>query len=247
MGLTVSDVTTATSTTSSGTLEITGVSASVGDMLVVMLACDNTGANGTPPTVTCTDSGGNTYTSRVNNWRSATSVPNDGVANRAFTSSITTALSGGTITLSLDPNTTAKTALVKKIAPDAGEEVTYGTNAGNSSTSTLPTVTTSSITNGHTVIGFVGIETNENIFSDSDTTNGTWSTQQTELSNTGTVFGSVRIASQHKTVTATATQTYNPTTANTRDWAINWMSFSATALPLSGALLSNSRNRLVIV
>jgi hypothetical protein len=159
-----------------------------------------------------------------------------------------TALSAGTITLSLFPDTASKAALVKKIAPDSGEQVTYGTNGGASGVGTSPLVTTSSITVNHVLIGFAGAETNEAITADSDSTNGSWSTQQTVTANTGTVATSIRISSQQKTITTTGTQTYNLQLPSSRDWAISWMSFSATALPESGAgaLLSNARNRLVI-
>lgn len=249
MGLTVSNVTTAASTGSSGTLELTGVSADVGDMLVVMVSCDNSQISptaGGPPTVSVSDTAGNTYTSRVNANYNAGSAANTGVTNRSFTAPITSALSSGTVTVTFSPNTAAKAVLIKKIVPDAGEQVTYGTNGGTAGTSTTPTITTSSITNGHTVMGFVGIETSEAVTADSDTTNGSWSTQYSNAASTGTNTTSIRIASQQKTVTATATQTYNVSVANTRDWVINWMSFSATALPGFGALLNGLRNRLVI-
>jgi hypothetical protein len=80
-----------------------------------------------------------------------------------------------------------------------------------------------SVTNGHTIFGATAIESLDTITADSDTTNGSWSTQYTEVASTGTQATSARIGTQFKTVTATDDQTYNTTTGSSRDYAINYM------------------------
>lgn len=249
MSLTVSDITSApapgTTPSASTSLAISSVSASVGEWLVVMLACDNAATSGTSPIDSISDTGGNTWTQRVNRNRTNGNTINDGVSIRSWTSAITTQIISGTITITFTTNTTAKIALLKKITPASGFVVAYGTTGGADGNSGTPSATTSSITNGHTVIAFVGDEHRGAVTADSDTTNGTWSTQQTAVADTTSNATSIRIASQHKTVTATATQTYN-VSINSTDWSVGWMTFAPELAPSSGMLLGGRRNRLVI-
>jgi copper chaperone CopZ len=245
VGLTVSSVTTANSTSSSATLSITGVSAAVGDWLVVFVGSDNSGTSGANPITTIEDSAGNTWTQRTQRNNTPGSTANDGVSSKSWTAPITSALSSGTITINFSPNVASKAALVKKIVPDAGERVVFGSNGGANGVTSTPTVTSGTIANGDTVFGFVAIETGETVTADSDTTRGNWSTQQTAVASTGTNTTSIRVASQQKTVTAEGTQTYNLTIANARDWVINWMSFT-TEIAGFGALLAGKRNMRVI-
>lgn len=246
MGLTVSNVTTATSTTSNTTLEITGVSADVGDMLVVMIASDNSETSGTSPISSISDDAGNTWTQRVNRSRTSGNTVDDGVAIRSYTSAITSALSSGTITVTFSTSTRSKVALVKKVVAGAGEIVGYDTNGGANGNSSTPSTTSSSVPNGYTIMGFVGAETAASVTGDLDTTNGSWSTQQTNAASTGTNSTSIRMSSQQKTVTATGDQTYNPLLGSSTDWSCGWMRFYAAAAPGFGALLNGLRNRLVI-
>lgn len=244
MGLTVSNVTTASSITLDATLNITGVSADVGDMLVVMIASDNSATSGTSPISSISDSSGNTWNQRVNRNQTTGNTVDDGVSIRSYTSAITSALSSGDITILFNTDTSSKAALVKKVSADPGEAIVYIGNGGGDGYSGTPSVSTT-VNEGQTIIAFIGIETRSAVTADSDTTNGSWSTQQSTRADQGGSLRSIRIASQYKTVTATGTQEYNPTSTST-DWSAGWMKFSFSAAQGFGALLNGLRNRLVI-
>jgi hypothetical protein len=62
---------------------------------------------------------------------------------------------------------------------------------------------------------------------DADTTNGSWSTQQSTAQ--GTTTNGIAVASQRKVVTATATQTYNVTLDNVADCILGWIQLTETA------------------
>lgn len=247
MALTLSSVNQNNSTSSGTTLTIGSITAAVGDWLIVIVACDNSATGGGTPLDdnAVTDSAGNSYTRRTNRTQQTGTGPGEGVSMSAYTAEITSALSSGTVTVTLSTNTTSKAALVRKVVPGAGEAVSWVTNGGAQGSTNTPTITSSSITNGDVVIGYVGIETNQSTSQDSDTTNGTWSTQHTAVANTTVDGTSIRVSSQHKTVTATATQTYNVSITNARDWVIHWAHLRAVQVG-SGMLLSSARNRLIV-
>lgn len=225
MALTVSNVATATSTTSGATLAIPGVTASVGDWLIVAVAADNAGTLGAASLQSSmTDSVGNTYTNRTLANRDP-GDPNQGTTLGIWTAPITTAITGGTITANFSPNTTAKAALVKKATPATGEQVYFG-SAGTAQTGQdrRPSYTTASITSGHTVIFAVAAEQNNAITGDSDTINGAWSADYGAQANTGSRDSSQAVLAQSKTVTGTATQTWDvELTLSTIDYAMNYV------------------------
>jgi hypothetical protein len=103
------------------------------------------------------------------------------------------------------------------------QKVTSGFTAG-SATGT-PTVTTATVTIGDVVIAVLAAESNVAVTQDGDSTNGAWSTQMTATGNTGTLLTSSRVAAQTKIVTATATQTYNPTLTSC-DNILGWIIFT---------------------
>jgi hypothetical protein len=63
---------------------------------------------------------------------------------------------------------------------------------------------------------------------DADTTNGSWTNEQ-EIGN-GTGTSGAAVTSQAKVVTATATQTYNPTLTSA-DQIIGWIEVTEVAIP----------------
>jgi hypothetical protein len=98
---------------------------------------------------------------------------------------------------------------------------TSGGAAGANSSQSL--VTDVNINNGWTIIGVTVTEDTVAATPDSDTTNGTWSTQYSIASSSGTAATSMAIGAQWKTVTATAAQTYNTTTSAARDFCLQWI------------------------
>jgi hypothetical protein len=94
-------------------------------------------------------------------------------------------------------------------------------------------VTTASITNANIVIAAVLVERNTTITEDSDTTNGTWATQQTIGGGDDSATG-IGSASQYKIVTSTATQSYDTTLASTADCICAWVQLTETVTAYSG-------------
>jgi hypothetical protein len=149
------------------------------------------------------------------------------------------------VTINFSPNTTSKAGAIFKVTPDAGFKLSRLTSAFTAGAATgTPTITTSSITSGDLVVGVLAAETNAAITADADTTNGNWSAQITDTGNTGTVATSMRVASQAKVVTGTATQTYNPTLTSA-DVIIGWVSF--TQIKTSHTTLHPPRFRPLLI
>lgn len=214
---------------------------------VAALAVDNAETGGVAHTVfTLTDDLGNTWTRQIAPLCDAASTL-QGVEGAIFT----TPQDGGQLTTATvitatfaNAGTDTKVATLIEVTPTAGSTIEYVTGGvGTCAASTTPTVTTSSITSGNMVIGAVFIEygTNQTITEDADTTNGVWSTQQTtETGGTGNAGQSV--ASQWKVVTASATQTYDPTLGTAADLIEGWIELTETAAGGSGLLLRRRRN-----
>lgn len=225
MALTISNVATAASTTSGATLDITGVTASVGDWLVLAVAADNAGTSGASSLSTSiTDAAGNVWTHRATTNYTPGGAAGDGTTLGIFTAEVTHALSSATLTVNFSPNTTAKAAALKKVVPGAGEIVVFhsvGSGAtGNGTSFAAPTVSVDAL---HTIFGWTALESTSIGSNDSDTTNGSWSSAQTAAASTGTAATSQYLAGQHKTVTASGSQTYDTTAGNARDWAANYL------------------------
>lgn len=227
MGLTVSNVTTANSTTSSATLAVTGVTASIGDMLILAVAADNAGTAGAASLSTSvTDSKGNTWDNRggiVN--QTAGGAANDGTTLSIWTCLVTIALSSDTVTCNFAPNTASTCATLKKASPAAGEQAqVYSVGVGFHGFGTSHgTGTIAAVPNGYTLFGYSSQQQTGPASSDSDTTNGSWSVAQTVAANTGTGSTSQALSGQHKTVTATGDQDYGPSSGGSLQYASNWL------------------------
>lgn len=228
MALTITNLTSGSSTTSSSSLIVSGVSASVNDWLVVCIAADNAGGGGAVSLSSVVDSSSNPYVGRGGSNGIVSNDPGAGSAGATlglYTTSVTGALSSGTLTVNFSPNTTSKAAVVYRVQPGAGEIVNYqsaGTGVLPTNT-TGQTITASSVTSGDTIFGAIAIETNVLPTADSDTTNGSWSSAFTLTADTTVVLTSMVINAQWKTVTGTADQIYNTSTAANTDSAINWL------------------------
>ena len=230
MAATVSNVGTNTSTSSSATLTLGSVTASVGDMLVVFVAADNNGTNGAATlTTTMTDSGGvNVYTNRGGLINNDPGAARAGCTMSMWTCKVTSALAGATITSNYSPNTTSKVIGAYRVQPGAGQTLNFvSVGAGATGSSTTQSSGTVSVDGGQGVewiiFGANAIETNTTITGDSDTTNGNWSTQLTATANTGTDLTSMAASAQWKIPTATGNQDRASTTAASKDWAANYL------------------------
>lgn len=218
MALTVTNAGSNNSTTSGATLAVTAVTAAVGDWLVVMVAADNAGTNGAASLTTVTDAGGNTYTAALTNYDPGTA--SSGATFGLYYAAVTTALSSATVNANFSPNTTSKAMLIYRVVPGANETVTLD-RVGPGVASTTKAITATAVASGYTLFAGMAVETLSAVTADSDTTNGSWSSQYTELASTGTTATSMRVCGQYKTVTATGDQTFD--TATSGDGAVNWL------------------------
>ncbi len=206
-----------------------------GSMGVLVVAADNAGASGSTavcPT-TLTDSVGNTWTRRNSTIRDPGAASAGAELGIYTCDKLTTQLTSSnnvTITWAGSVSVTAKAYTFTEIAPTSLYQMKYGTTAtGVTGNTANPTTTTSSITSGHIVIGGGAAEASSGAWTgDSDTSNGNWTTQQTN--GFGTTTSGMCVTSQAKITTATATQTYNPALSAV-DNAIAWISVYEELIP----------------
>ena len=212
MALTVSQAGTATSTTSSSTLVITPtVSFNEYDVILVLVAADNSGTFGAISISSVEDSQSNTYTLVRSSAQQGQSVNN--LATAAIYRCLTkNALStSDSITVNFSPNTPAKAAVVWKVASASGYRAVQQSQNVVSPTSDGTSLSRSSGTMNanDAVFMLLGLEHNGSVTGDSDTTRGTWSAGYSAIADTGTATTSMQAFSQHKIVTSTGTQTWD--------------------------------------
>lgn len=222
MALTVTSRGTGTHNTGATTLVPGGRTATLaaGSMGVLAIALDNAGAGGATAAAPAswTDAKANVWTLRTD----ASGVFDNGAASAGiemawYTAPITVALLTtdlGTITWAGGVSPVAKAWTWYEVIPGAGASVTYSTGgkiAGAAAANA--TVVTASVAVGNAVIAGYFAEGVAAVTGDSDTTNGTWTAQQT--ATIGATTSGVRIATQQKVQTTTAsTQSYDVTVAS---------------------------------
>lgn len=202
---------------------------------VLCVAVDNAGASGStaiaPATVT--DSASNVWTLRQSSIYDP-GAASAGVETAIYTAPVATLTTGGNITITWGGSTSpvAKAWTLDEFTVAAGKVAQFVTSGvGTGAASGTPTVTTGSITNADAVIGAGGAESANTWAGDADTTNGSWSTHQSNAAGTGN--SGMSITSQTKIVTATATQTYNPTLTSA-DQILAWVQIREVTAPSSG-------------
>ena len=215
-------------TAQTSTSFLVGGSVAVGELLVFTVAADNSVTGGTSPMpTTVSDNKGNVYVRRQTVVNNPSATANTGVAFAIYTSNVSVALvNTDTVTVNWSASTTSKAGFFQKVAAAAGFYPKYRTGATLTGTSSLPSMTTGSITNAEIVICGIGIESNTTVTGDADTTSGTWATASGNAANTGTAGTSITVSSQSKIVTATATQTYNPTLGAAANTALAWIAIT---------------------
>lgn len=135
MAIVVTDVlgtfpTTGTSVASLTTGNLT-VGASIGDLVLVFVGSDNSGANGASPIASVSDSKGNTYV-LLNSTNRTAGAANDGVSIAIYGSIITVALgvgAGNTITVNFSPNTSRAVIGAAKVT--GANTTSTGSNSGS--------------------------------------------------------------------------------------------------------------------
>lgn len=199
-----------------GAVATATVTAAIGDTLIVVASGDNRGgATEGLPAGAITDSASHTW-SRLG-YQKSTASANTACEVAVYGTEVTTAMSGGTVTLTAHADCIAKSFHVWRFR---GPSTTVrAASVGAEGTSTTPSVTHTGPVNTDLVIGAVAFEgpLGDSVTADADTTNGTWSAVTKHGTSEGTVVSNVAHAAQWKAVTATSSQTFNPTITS-RDW-----------------------------
>lgn len=200
------------------------------------VAADNSSSGGaTNDFTTVTDTLGNTWVKRQspvfdNGAASA------GVQGAIFDTDQTagTLQTTTTITVNFGSSPTAKTWTLTEIAPDAGKVITHATGGNKSAGATgtaLTTGATGTITIGQIVLAafFIEAGTTQTLSAaDTDTTNGSWTTNQyNEIGST--TSGSVIVSQAKIQTTADSTQTYDVTLGISSDYTGSWVVYNEVA------------------
>ena len=208
-----------------------------GSMAVLCISADNMGTNGSSTNFpsSLSDSKSNTWTLQYNDLFD-NGIAGAGVELAVYTSVLTTPLAiGDTVTWTYTiANVPVKCWAVWEFAPQNGGAMSFvgfGTAVG--STTGSPTVTTSlAVTANDYIIGLCGLESGNSFAGDAGTTNGTWKTAlSTGNGTSGT--NAMSLCTQWKQVTATATQTYNPT-CTSADTKIGYVTITEVVPPAGG-------------
>ncbi len=199
---------------------------------VLAIAVDNAGSGGASvcaPT-SWTDAKGNVWTRRINALYD-NGAASAGIEMAWYTAPINVALlttDAGTMTWIAGVSPVAKAWTWYEVIPASGKIANYGTG-GNiaGATAANATVVTGTIAVGDGVIAGYFSENTAAVTQDSDTTNGTWTAQQT--ATVGTTTAGVRIATQQKVQTTTpSTQSYDATVAS-QDRIAGWITLVEVA------------------
>lgn len=219
----------------SGATSVTVTPASnlaAGSTGVIVVAADNAGAGGNAANcnASMTDSVNNTWTKRLDVWFD-NGAASAGIELCIYTAHLSTAFTtANNVVVGFGNSVTAKSWTLTELIPTSvAFMLSFVTGAGGTgATSGTPTVTTGSITSGDVVVGGGAAEATLAWTGDADSTNGTWANEQ-EIGN-GTGTSGAAVTSQIKVVTATATQTYNPTLTSA-DQIIGWIQLTEVPVP----------------
>lgn len=181
------------STTNNTTLNVGGITASVGDRVIVAI-CGNA-SNGT----SVSDASGNSYSSLF-----ALSDATGDIRSAAYQTTVTSALSGVGVTITFGTSVRYKSAVVFVVRPTSGSTSIVETGTGTLDTSggSISRTTVASVPSGATVLFHAAHEGSASVTGDSDTTNGSWSSIGR--------YGSTRTSyAQAKITTGAGTQTWD--------------------------------------
>lgn len=205
---------------------------------VLVISVDNSqGGGAAHNTFTVTDSLGNTWT-RVADPLYDPGSASAGVEGAMFFSDLAQGLpqTTDTITVTFGTNVTAKAWVLWEIVSSNGTGVQFVTGNKNTGAATAtPTVTTGTLEVDNIVVCGLFNErgTDQTVTGDSDTTNGTWSSNRT--TEIGSTTSGQTVASQVKTITSQGTVTYNPTLGVSSDVILAWIQLQETPEPITGS------------
>lgn len=192
----------------------------VGDLVLVYITADNAGTSGAAAISSVTDSaGGNTY-SVVKSQNQTAGAANDGCTVAIYGSVLATGWTASTTTVTVNwsPNVTAKVIQVHFVT--GADTTPYSTGANSGSGATYDSLTTASMANGDLIVVNVGNESNTGPAADSDTSNGSWSTNTNSSGGSGGDATKQAQRVHRKVVTGAGTQQCDGATGASTDWAV---------------------------
>jgi hypothetical protein len=223
MALTFTQLTTNNSITSTATFDVPGVTAAIGDLLVLVVGADNAGTAGVSALGNVTDSAGNTWINWGATNQTPTAAAGDGATLCFYTSRLTAALSAGTVTVALSPNVTAKVATLCKFTGNSPSILLVGPGVTGQGT-LISSGTIAAVPSGVSLICAIAVENNASGGADSDTTLGSWVAASQPTANTGVALTSITMTRQHKSTTGAGDQVWDVNVGGTvRDYALNWL------------------------
>ena len=211
-----------------------------GATLVLFIIYSNSDASGKDLYTGISDDRGNTWISRTDIVQSPLSSMDDGVVMRCFsTNQDSSAIQSGD-TIKIDFSSTISTYIGVLYQITSVNTITYKDAGSNSQTTSLyPSITTSTLSLNDIVLAATGGNFNGVRNADSDTTNGSWSTDEKDG-----IDGppSMEYISQYKIITGSGAQTYNPTFTNDGsesgiEIVSGWIAFTEDVPTPSGSTL----------
>lgn len=227
--------TNATGSSTAGVAATATITADVGDVLIVIAGADDVASADALGTTAVTDSAGNTW-SRLTSQQNTDATPATFAALAIYGSTITNALTGGTVTLTAHASSAVKDFTLYRFT---GLSLTIrGVNGGMGTGTTPAALASSAPLDGDLVIAATVLEgpTADTWTADADTTGGSWSANVSDGTTGGTATNNITIRSQYKIVNATGTQTYNGSNSVSRDWCRALVVLAPSPPPASAPL-----------
>ena len=211
-----------------------GSQIAVGSFLVARVAADNAGTNGAAVTLTVTDPRSHTWTI----LGPANADP--GAANAgatcwiAYTQVVTAYSDGDDLTVGYSGvSVPAKAIVVEEWRNIGGVAVAATTATGASGTPSISRTPTAALQLLYTAMAVEG-PAGDTYTQDSDTTDGSWATNTSLSTASGTAASNQTIRGAYKIVSGTGAQTWNPTITS-RDWAAVAVVFALAVHAPAGA------------
>lgn len=234
MAPTITALASGTSTVNDTTVTVTGVTASAGDLLILAVAANNSGASGVAAAITSISDGtDNLYRVRGSAWNVTSGAANDGATLQWLEARLVASLSSATITITFTAANAAKAVQVWRVQPSATEHLEFfeaGTGLGATARTSHAANTVTSAASGVYIFGGAAIETNTAVTGDSDTSNGTWSTAASACADTGSDLTSMTVSGQWKLTTGSGNQDWACSTGAAKDSVASTLTYTVVSL-----------------
>lgn len=194
--------------------------ASPGDLILVAIAADNAGTSGAAAISGVSDDSGNTYSQVEIQNRTPGNAANDGCTVAIYGSVVVNTITNAVnlVTIAWSPNVSAKAIVIVRIRNADPTPYSKPKNSGSGTTYTSNAST--SMSAGDLFFGAVANESNTAPGTDTDTTNGSWSSDGAVSAGSGGDATKMALRASWKVVAGAGAQTLNGSTGANTDWAL---------------------------